>query len=448
MIALLNGMTPDELHDARQAARVGSDGLPPLEGSTGQVARAGRLRGELIRGAERAGDPELVDRIRVERVATLFFASLDPLLSALRERLGERTSTPAGRPRSGPADEASSNPISVRGKVMSIRNGKDLEIDPLADLFPPMAEEEFARLKADIAAQGQLEPIWTYRGRVVDGRHRLRACRELGLEPVVRAYDGDGPVLDFVVAKNLHRRHLTTTQRALVAAKIMPEFEAEARANMGRGGQGLADLPPAHSRDRAAAVVGVSSRLVGSAAQILGRGVPELVAALERGQVKVSAAAAVATLDDAELAELVARGPKAIRARASELRRAEKATPEDGLSKLDREWLKGLPLWGQLTDRSTFIREAMVWKRVQPLLDQVRLAFPGLDAESRELIIDPHKIHLVVHLLNLRPPEGWKVCFRCTGTGSSDDPRDPRCSWCRGEGFEITQRNWGEPPST
>ena len=35
---------------------------------------------------------------------------------------------------------------------MSIRNGKDLEIDPLATLFPPMAEEAFARLKADIAA--------------------------------------------------------------------------------------------------------------------------------------------------------------------------------------------------------------------------------------------------------------------------------------------------------
>ena len=103
---------------------------------------------------------------------------------------------------------------------MSIRNGKDLEIDPLATLFPPMAEEEFARLKADIAARGQLEPIWTHRGRVVDGRHRLRACRELGLEPVVREYDGHGTVLDFVVAKNLHRRHLSANQRALVAAKL------------------------------------------------------------------------------------------------------------------------------------------------------------------------------------------------------------------------------------
>jgi ParB-like chromosome segregation protein Spo0J len=68
---------------------------------------------------------------------------------------------------------------------MSIRNGKDLKVDPLATLFPPMAEEEFARLKVDIAACSQLEPIWPHGGWVVDGCHRLRACRELGLEQVV-----------------------------------------------------------------------------------------------------------------------------------------------------------------------------------------------------------------------------------------------------------------------
>ena len=144
----------------------------------------------------------------------------------------------------------------------------------------------------------------------------------------------------------------------------------------------------------------------------------------------------------------MAAGPVAVRRKAALLHRARKTAGEDGLSKHDREWLKRLPLWDQLTDQSVFIREAMVWKRVQPLLDQVRRAFPGLDAESRELIVDPHKTQLVVHLLNLRPPEEWEVCFRCTGKGSSDDPRDPRCSWCRGDGFEITKRGWGEPPST
>ncbi len=151
--------------------------------------------------------------------------------------------------------------------------------------------------------------------KILDGIHRYKACLAVGVAPRFRAYEGGEP-LAFVLGLNLRRRHLTTTQRALVAARVMPEFEAEARANMSRGGQGLADLPTAHSRDRAAAVVGVSSRLVGSAARVLDRGMPELVAAVGRDAIKVSAAAAVATLDDAELAEVVALGaPRAIRAR-------------------------------------------------------------------------------------------------------------------------------------
>jgi HEAT repeat protein len=32
--------------------------------------------------------------------------------------------------------------------------------------------------------------------------------------------------------------------------------------------------------------------------------------------------------------------------------------------------------------------------------------------------------------------------------GVSNDLRDPRCNHCRGDGFTITKRGWGEPPST
>ena len=70
---------------------------------------------------------------------------------------------------------------------MSIYNGKGLEIDALATLFPPMAEEEFAQLKADIAARGRLEPIWIHSGQVVDGRHRLSAGR---VEPAATSREG------------------------------------------------------------------------------------------------------------------------------------------------------------------------------------------------------------------------------------------------------------------
>ena len=88
VIARLNGMTPHELHAARRAARAESDGLPPLEGSTKQVAWAEQLRGELIHGAERAGDLDLVDRILAVSDATWFIAARDHPLDTLRDSLG------------------------------------------------------------------------------------------------------------------------------------------------------------------------------------------------------------------------------------------------------------------------------------------------------------------------------------------------------------------------
>ena len=88
VIARLNGMTPHELRAARQATWAGGDGLPPLEGSTRQVAWAEQLRGELIHGAERAGDLDLVDRIRAVYAASWFIAARDHPLDTLRDSLG------------------------------------------------------------------------------------------------------------------------------------------------------------------------------------------------------------------------------------------------------------------------------------------------------------------------------------------------------------------------
>lgn len=153
----------------------------------------------------------------------------------------------------------------------------DLEFHPAANLFPMLTGAEYEALKADIEANGQLEPIWLHPdGRILDGRNRYCACCDLGIEPRCSTWKGEGSAVDFVVSLNLYRRHLTEGQRSFVAADILPLKEAEARERQatstgGARPQLVAKMPQAgkgKARDAAGALVGVSGRYVQEAKRI------------------------------------------------------------------------------------------------------------------------------------------------------------------------------------
>jgi ParB-like chromosome segregation protein Spo0J len=91
-----------------------------------------------------------------------------------------------------------------------------------AKLFPPMDAAAFKELKADIKANGQLSPIIVIGDLILDGSNRYRACLDLKIEPKTVEWDGSGGTpLAFVVAMNLKRRHLSASQRALIAARMV-----------------------------------------------------------------------------------------------------------------------------------------------------------------------------------------------------------------------------------
>src|SRR5215471_7060941 len=52
----------------------------------------------------------------------------------------------------------------------------------LANMFPMMEEREFQELKRDIQAQGILEPIRLFEGKILDGRNRSAAAKACGHE--------------------------------------------------------------------------------------------------------------------------------------------------------------------------------------------------------------------------------------------------------------------------
>jgi N6-adenosine-specific RNA methylase IME4/ParB-like chromosome segregation protein Spo0J len=186
-----------------------------------------------------------------------------------------------------------------------------LEFHPLADIFPLVEGQEFAELVADIREHGLHEPIVLFEDQVLDGRNRYRACIGAGVEPRFTVYQGDDPV-SYVISLNLRRRHLDESQRAMVAAKL-------ATLKLGDN-QHSEGLPIGRSSE----LLNVGERSVARAREVLGQGAPELVGAVERGEVSVSAAADVATLPKAEQQEIVARGEREILERAKAIR-AEKA---------------------------------------------------------------------------------------------------------------------------
>ena len=195
-----------------------------------------------------------------------------------------------------------------------------LEIHALALIFPAMSDEDFARLRESVKAIGQQEPIWTHDGKVIDGRHRLRACEELGIDPWVEERELRGQsVLDVVLALNDERRHLTTSQRAMVAARLsqVPDGAEDAAVEISTAGR----VKAAAERMR------VDRASVYSALKVLGDAVPELAASVERGEASVSAAATVAKLPKGEQKKAAAGGKKGVSDAAKKAKGGGKSTP-------------------------------------------------------------------------------------------------------------------------
>lgn len=90
----------------------------------------------------------------------------------------------------------------------------ELKQHPLSAAFPAMSADDFQALKDDIEVNGQREPVIVFEGMVLDGWHRYQACAQLGLNVQKFTFAQDEDPVAFVLSHNLHRRHLTASQRA------------------------------------------------------------------------------------------------------------------------------------------------------------------------------------------------------------------------------------------
>jgi ParB-like chromosome segregation protein Spo0J len=166
-----------------------------------------------------------------------------------------------------------------------------------AALIPEMTPRDLKALSEDIKQNGLHDPIITFEGKILDGRHRYQACQMVGVEPRFEEFAGTDPIA-FVISKNLHRRHLTSSQRAVIANDMatMP-LGTNQHASIEAPSQsaaGACDIPPhvsidTPSQSEAAKLMDVS-RLQVAKARRVEREAPELIEPIRHGEMTINAA--------------------------------------------------------------------------------------------------------------------------------------------------------------
>jgi len=96
------------------------------------------------------------------------------------------------------------------------------EFHPYCLLFPKAPEAILNDMSDDIVEHGLKEDIIIFEGRILDGRNRQIACEMANVEARYIEYDvdKDGDPLQYVISKNLHRRHLNESQRGMAASDV------------------------------------------------------------------------------------------------------------------------------------------------------------------------------------------------------------------------------------
>lgn len=107
----------------------------------------------------------------------------------------------------------------------------DYEFHQLAGIYPLASQLEFESLKSNIQDNGLIHPIVLFEDKILDGRNRYRACRQVGVEPIFEIFTGSfEEAFQYSNSLNSSRRHLTTSQRSLIAARAI----IESRNNEGK----------------------------------------------------------------------------------------------------------------------------------------------------------------------------------------------------------------------
>ena len=125
------------------------------------------------------------------------------------------------------------------GIVYSSGEKTPVVLPELANLLPPLTDEQLAVLEQDIQTNGCYSPVIVNEDLViVDGHNRRAVCEKLGVpyQMAVFHFDDTLEAMQWAVDTQKGRRNLDTWELGKIALKLKPALEAKGKANMSAGG--------------------------------------------------------------------------------------------------------------------------------------------------------------------------------------------------------------------
>lgn len=288
-------------------------------------------------------------------------------------------------------------------------------------------------LTADIRVNGLREEIVLLDDETLDGRRRERACLIAGVKPRYREFgsrpeDGDDPRA-FVISHNIHRRHLSTGQRAMIAGLFAEDIEDESAERQAKG-----TLAPIGAK------VGKSSALAGEMMNVSPRTVDRAKVVLEKGSHALQQAVIDDDISVADAAD-IAGEPVAVQNKAvDDVKNGRAKTAGEALRERDKQRDRAGKLWP---------RHLLPVVEANRQLNAFRLEIGSLAKDAEKLSAGPMANHIDFTIIMKKLEEIRKSCL--AGALSHICPfcqakQGVSCKPCLSSGW-VTSSIWGQSPA-
>lgn len=204
--------------------------------------------------------------------------------------------------------------------TMTIRIDEELRA-----YIDPLTPDEYAALEQSLLAEGCRDALVLWGDLLVDGHNRHAICSKHGIAfntvQNTRLQSMDDVRL-WMIDNHLGRRSVSDFQRGVLALRKKEILESRRQAGVGDAALAGGDGPAPLTRQTLARQARLSSTTLGQIEKIRQQAAPELVRAVQSGEISINAAAAVATLPAPQQAAAAAGGRGELRAAARQVREA------------------------------------------------------------------------------------------------------------------------------